>query len=295
MRAVLLFLVGVASVSAQVPDYGNITYGGWSINQLDIYLPASPPPYPTVVYIHSGGWMGGDKAEAQQFVPGLTDAGFAVVAINYRLSGQSIFPAQIYDCKGAIRWVRANGVNYGLDTTWIGVWGWSAGGHLSALLGASNGVSYMEGTVGGNPTFSSAVQAIVDYSGPTDIINMAPDVTTPPGNVWNHDATGAPGAKLIGFSAGIGVLRGNPTTQTSKYMLAQTANPLTHLTVNDPPMFVAHGTADQVVAIRQSERLVCLLEMMDIPFVFEPVLDAGHALPVEVNALAIQFLLDELP
>lgn len=295
MRAVWLVLLMCVSVSGQIPDYADVPYAtGWATQKLDIYLPQGTPPFPTVVYIHSGAWSGGDKSEATMFATDLLNAGFAVVAINYRTSNQSIFPAQIYDCKGAMRWLRANGASYSLDTTWLGVWGWSAGGHLATLLGASNGVAYMEGSVGGNTGFSSAIQAVVNFSGPTDILNMAPDVTTPPGNVWNHDAGGAPAGKLIGFSQGIGVLRGNPPAQNQKYMLANTANPLNHLTVGDPPMFVAHGTADMVVPIRQSERLVCLLEMMEIPFQFEVVVGAGHTLPITVNPLAIQFFVNEL-
>lgn len=292
MKAACVLLICVASVAAQTPDYSDVSYAGWSAHKLDIYLPSGTAPFPTVVYIHGGGWYAGDKAEATNFVTQLTDAGFAVVAINYRLSGSSIFPAQIHDCKAAIRWLKANGSSYNLDTSWIGVWGFSAGGHLALLLGASNGVSYMEGTIGAYPSYSSSVDAVVSYAGPTDIINMAPDVTTPPGNNLTHDASGAPAANLLGYSNGMGHLRNNLLTNTAKYTLSQTANPLYFLDVTDPPVFVAHGTDDMVVPIRQSEKLVCLLQTLEVPVTYEEIVGGGHPLPWDesVGDNAVAFL-----
>ena len=110
--------------------------------------------------------------------------GYAVASINYRLSQHAVFPAQIEDCKAAIRWLRANAAKYGLDPDHIGVWGASAGGHLVAMLGTTGGVKEFEGT-GGNLDQSSRVQCVVDWFGPSDLPTMA----------GRHDEPGSPVAR----------------------------------------------------------------------------------------------------
>ncbi len=124
----------------------------------------------------------------------------AVASVDYRLTSQAglygafpvTFPAQIEDVKGAIRFLRANAGTYGLDPTRFGAWGSSAGGHLAALVGTSGGVAALEGTTGGNLAFSSSVQAVCGWFGPIDVLQMNPDVTTPPGSGIDHDATTSP-------------------------------------------------------------------------------------------------------
>ena len=115
---------------------------------LDLYLPPGTGPHPLVVWVHGGAWYEGSKEHCPA-VP-LTGRGYAVASINYRLSREALFPAQIHDCKGAIRWLRAHAIGYGLDAGRIGAWGESAGGHLVALLGTSGDIAELEGTVGGN-------------------------------------------------------------------------------------------------------------------------------------------------
>ena len=121
--------------------------GGHARNKLDLYLPAKADhALPVIVWIHGGGWPGGSK-EGCPAVP-FVAKGYAVASINYRLSQHAVFPAQIEDCKAAIRWLRANAEKYDLDPKRIGVWGASAGGHLVALLGTSGGERELEGKAG---------------------------------------------------------------------------------------------------------------------------------------------------
>ena len=114
---------------------------------LDLYLPTNAQePLPLVVWVHGGAWSGGDKAPCR--AAWLVDRGYAVASVNYRLSREAIFPAQVHDCKAAIRWLRANAAEHGIDGEHIGVWGSSAGGHLVALLGTSGDVADLEGESG---------------------------------------------------------------------------------------------------------------------------------------------------
>src|SRR5207244_4077627 len=120
-----------------------------------------PAPLPAIVYLHGGGWRRGDKRQ-QTGVP-LASRGYVVASINYRLSQEAIFPAQIEDCKAAVRFLRANAAKYSIDPDHIGSWGDSAGGHLSALLAASANVKELEGKVGLHLDQSSRVQAACVY------------------------------------------------------------------------------------------------------------------------------------
>ena len=149
----------------EAPDYANL---------LDIYLPPKAEgAMPLVIWIHGGCWAGGDKPDpfvVNRMVCRMVPRGYVIASINYRLLHEAIFPAQIYDCKGAIRWLRAHAARYHIDPNRVGVAGLSAGGHLAALLGTSGGVKDLEGTVGGNLDQSSSLQAVCDDCGPTDFI-----------------------------------------------------------------------------------------------------------------------------
>ncbi len=145
--------------------------GGHERNKLDLYLPEEDPEAarPLVVWIHGGGWQNGskDRCPLVRLVP----QGFVVASINYRLSQHAVFPAQIEDCRAAIRWLRANAAKYHIDPARVGVSGASAGGHLVALLGTSAEMKEWDG-VGGNADQSSRVQAVVDLFGPADFTNF---------------------------------------------------------------------------------------------------------------------------
>ncbi|MFP6765685.1 MAG: alpha/beta hydrolase, partial [Planctomycetaceae bacterium] len=170
--AVVLFLLsggnhetrGGESITHSDIEFANVD--GHSL-KLDLYLPDNQNA-PLAVFIHGGSWKQGSKDRC--YVSWLTDHGFAVASISYRLSGKAIFPAQIHDCKAAVRWLRANASKYGYSTNRIAVTGRSAGGHLAVLLGTTGGVRELEGNVGGNLDYSSGVDAIVDYFGAMDFI-----------------------------------------------------------------------------------------------------------------------------
>ena len=164
-----------------------------------------------------------------------------MASINYRLSGHATFPAQIEDCKAAIRWLRANAKQYNLDTKRFGVWGSSAGGHLVALLGTSGDVKEFD--KGANLDQSSRVQAVCDYYGPTDFVVF---VATP--RYESHAKADAPEAKLIG-----GAVLENKDK-------AAKVNPITYVSADDPPFLIVHGDKDGTVPINQSELLFAALK-----------------------------------
>jgi acetyl esterase/lipase len=276
------------------PTHPNLTYAtlGPTPLRLDFYIPsgAAPQPFPVVVWIHGGGWAGGSKFPAGN-AGILTQHGFAVASIDYRLTSQAgqfgtnpvIFPAQIHDCKGAIRWLRAHAKTYNLNADRFGAWGSSAGGHLAALVGTSGNTTAIEGNVGGNLAMSSEVQAVGDYFGPTDLLNMQLDVTNPPGSAFNHDDPGSPESHLIGFDQpgqGIGVLRANQFNPAPPFpaliTLITQANPITWVDLADPPFHIAHGTVDNVVPQNQSTRLANALASEGVSHAYVPVVGGGH-------------------
>ncbi|MDJ0522530.1 MAG: alpha/beta hydrolase fold domain-containing protein [Planctomycetota bacterium] len=220
--------------------------------KLDLYRPENATgKEPLVVWIHGGGWRRGNKRNCQ--LRWMTEHGYAVASIQYRLSGEAIWPAQIHDCKGAIRWLRANASRLGFDATRVGVGGSSAGGHLAALLGTSGGVAALEGTVGGNADQSSRVQAVYDQFGPADFSTMG-------------RGGGAVGQLLGGAPA-------------EKPEAARLASPTSHVTQDDPPFLIAHGARDRLVPLDQSRRLTALLEKAGVPVTLRVYEEAGHGGP----------------
>ncbi len=229
---------------------------------LDVYRSKRPraAQLPLVVWIHGGGWLNGSKDNPRQ-VLGLIERGYVVASINYRLSGDAIFPAQIHDCKAAIRWLRAHAGEYGIDPRRVGVAGSSAGGHLVALLGTSGGVKDLEGTVGGNLDQSSRVQAVADLFGPTDFVQM--DAHSISERIV-HDSPGSPESLLIGAPI-----------QENKDKVAR-ANPITYVTPDDPPFLIIHGDKDPLVPFNQSELLLAALRMAGVKSSLHKVVGGMH-------------------
>jgi acetyl esterase/lipase len=295
LTAVLLSCCAAGPVGAQVvPTHPDLTYavvGGREL-QLDLYLPdGGAAPHPVLVWIHGGGWSGGTRFPAPPFALAMRSYGFAVASISYRLTSQAtqwggepvVFPAQIHDTKAAIRWLRGNAATYQLDPARVAAWGASAGGHLAALAALSGNDPALEGAVGNHAGQSSAVQAAVDYYGPTDLFLMSADVTTPPGSNVDHDAPDSGISRLVGFDQpgqGMGVLRanlGNPAPPYPELVLRTLqASPLTWVDGEDPPVMIVHGTADRTVPFGQSERLRARLVDAGHAPVLLPVPAAGH-------------------
>jgi acetyl esterase/lipase len=264
----MALVLGAASAAqsqkpqAKVPEgtkvYRNLEYvqGGHERQRLDLYVPKRPEgPLPTIVWVHGGAWLTGSKeggGPALRFL----GKGYAVASINYRLSQHAQFPAQIEDCKAAIRWLRANAKMYNIDPDRFGVWGASAGGHLVALLGTSADVKELEGKEGASNQ-SSRVQAVVDWFGPTDVTKMG----------GSHDQPDSPEAKLLG----------GPVQENQDK--AARANPITYVSKDDPPFLVMHGDKDPTVPFSQSELLVDALKTAGVEVTFHPVTGAGHGGP----------------
>jgi acetyl esterase/lipase len=226
----------------------NLEYvpGGGRANSLDLYRPRPPAgPLPVILYIHGGGWSEGDKAEARGALQqALVARHFALASINHRLSDKARFPAQIHDCKAAVRWLRANARRYGLDPDRIGVWGFSSGAHLAALLGTAGDVPELEGTAG-NREFSSRVQAVCAVAGPYDLLRMNANGRSPRDRRWTfrYGAANSPEGILLGGS--VRKLRAK----------ARLASPVSHVSPDDPPFLIQHGGRDPLVPVQQARLL----------------------------------------
>jgi acetyl esterase/lipase len=201
--------------------------------KLDLYLPKQPAngKLPLVVFIHGGGWQNGQKGVGRKWTfPYVESGDFATASIGYRLSSDAIWPAQIHDCKAAIRWLRANAGKYGIDPDRIAVLGPSAGGHLVAMLGTSGGVAALEGDLGDFDDTSSRVQCVVDFYGPANMLTRDPTDTAP--------------------QSRLAALLGGPVQELKER--AKEASPQTHVTADDPPFLIVHGTEDPLVEYDQS-------------------------------------------
>ncbi len=222
----------------------NVAYANANIAQkLDIYTPAAKPPFPVVVMIHGGGWVMGDKQEYATSIKteALLSRGYAVVAVNYRLSGVAKFPAQIQDVKAAVRFIRAHSAIYKLNANKIGAWGTSAGGHLTALLATSGGINSLDNFSYGDSTQSSKVQAAVDWFGPTDFLQMDAQSVMQGCGAGGHNLANSPESMLMGYPI-----------QTQP-LLVQVANPITYISNDDPPIYIAHGMNDCTVPRGQAQ------------------------------------------
>jgi len=241
--------------------------------RLDLYLPkdaAADAKLPLVVYIHGGGWQGGDKRAGLMLLPLVQSGQYALASVGYRLTDEAIWPAQIHDCKAAIRWLRANAATYGIDPTRIGVAGSSAGGHLVCLLGTTGGVTELEGTLGDHDDVDSRVVCVVNQFGPTDFLDID----------GANDAAKGMVAKLLG---------GRPADVPD---VARAASPLAHVTRDDAPTICIHGTADQLVPYSQSTKLDRAYELVGVECLVLTIPDGGHGgfRNPEVNIRTMQFL-----
>lgn len=236
--------------------------GGHERQRLDLFVPHSAHPLPLIVWIHGGAFRMGDKAGADRDNAAPLDylaRGYAVASINYRLSQHARFPAQLEDCKAAVRWLRAHATEFNLAPERVAAWGPSAGGYLSAFLGTTG--SAREFDVGAHLDQSSRVQCVVDYFGPTDFLQM--DAHRPPGGMV-HDGADSPESQLIG-----GPIQEHPQRVAR-------ANPITYVTADAPPFLIVHGDADPLVPHHQSVLLAEALRDAGAPVEFHTVAGGGH-------------------
>lgn len=226
---------------------------------LDLYRPeAVSGLLPVIVCVHGGHWDAGGKDRCPAVT--LVQDGYAVASINYRLARTAPFPAQLEDCKAAVRWLRANASTYHLDPDRIGVWGYSAGGHLAALLGTTGGVPELEGS-GDNMQYSSQVQAVCVVAGPADLPAMT--------NL---------GPRRISAIEG---LLGGPLEKDQAKAIA--ASPIHYVSKDDPPFLIVHGEADRVVPVEQSQRLYEELRKAGVNATLK-ILPVGHG-AIQFDAL----------
>ncbi len=218
---------------------------------MDIYIPKQPIalPVPAVVWVHGGGWRNGSKEGGRG--QWLADHGFIGVSIDYRLSGEAIFPAAVEDCKCAVRFLRANAGDYGIDPEQIGAWGSSAGGHLVLMLGLADEKAGLEGN-GGWAGISSKIQAVCSYFGPTDLttIREGGDSIAP--------------RLFIG-----GTLEELPQAYAR-------ASPVTYISRDDPPLLLVHGSNDKTVPFAQSQKMYDLAKQAGLDIALIKVYGAGH-------------------
>ncbi len=255
-----------APLPAGVKAERNIPYveNGHPNQVLDLFLPEQPSdkPLPLMIWIHGGAWLAGNQANPP--VVYLVNKGFAVASIQHRFSSDAIWPAQAYDCKAAIRFLRANAAKYNFDPDHFGVGADSSGGHLAAFVGTSGDVKEMEGDLG-NTNVSSRVQAVVDWFGPTDLTLMGQQSS--PRSMLRHDAPNSPESLLLG----------GPVQE--KCALARTANPLTYVDKNDPPFLIMHGDHDQLVPLGQSVILAKALIDAGVEVTMKTIPGAAHEGP----------------
>lgn len=224
----------------------NIPYANLSLSQtLDIYLPDDGDgPFPVILSIHGGAFMGCDKAD-MQVLPALEGLkrGYAVIALNYRLSWEAIFPALVHDVKAAVRWVRGNANWYYFDPYKIVAWGGSAGGYLSTMLGVSAGIPALEDLDLGNPNQPSDIQAVIDWYGPTNFLKMDEQLAA-------NGLAPIKGTEHCGANSPESWLLGDTITKIPENVKA--ANPETYVREKTPPFLIQHGSLDATVPVQQS-------------------------------------------
>jgi acetyl esterase/lipase len=222
--------------------------------KLDLAMPLHKQgPFPAILCIHGGGWVGGDRQQMSQTINALAARGYVAVAPDYRLAPAARFPAPLEDCKAAVRWLRVNAIAYKINSDRIGVMGFSAGGHLACLVGLTERGDGLEGN-GGNPNESSKAQAVVSFFGPTDL-------TRP---VFAKDAQ---------LNNLVPLLGGTLEEQPDAYLRA---SPIHYVKRGAPPFLFFHGARDAIVPIDQAKDLADRLRKTGGAASVEVVTGEGH-------------------
>jgi acetyl esterase/lipase len=259
--AVVLGMLAASPLLAQerkppVRVENDLVYGkvGDTELKLDLAMPKDGDgPFPAVLWIHGGAWQGGKRSELTKVAELSAARGYVAVTIDYRLAPDARFPAQIEDCKAAVRWLRAESKKYKIDPDRIGVVGFSAGAHLACLLGATTKDDGFEGT-GGNPDQASTVRAVVSFFGPTDLTTRT----------WSDELERKLLVPFVGASF------------ADKPELYRKVSPITYVRKEAPPFLFFHGTEDKLVAVRQSEVMVEKLKAVSVPAELVKLEGEGH-------------------
>lgn len=284
-----IFNIPEADVSQIKQKWLDLGYASLSPAQkLDIYLPdEGDGPFPILLYIHGGGFEIGDKRDIHvlTFLKGL-DHGYALVSVNYRLSGEAIFPAGLQDIKAAIRWLRANGKQYHLDGQRIAACGGSSGGNYAAMVCVTDHVSEFDDPQLGYTGYPCNVQAAVDWFGPTDFLKMDEQLIENGYGPSNHSQADSPESRYLGAKltdVPLKVVLANPMTYIHKYM---------------PPILIQHGRLDSMVPVQQSIMFAEKLGkyISNDRYEFDIIEGAGHGDPLfetEENMARVFTFLDK--
>lgn len=257
---------GTRAVPADIESQIDLPYADTDNprQKLDLYLPKvrkSDKPLPVIVFIHGGGWKAGDKSSGLGSIARFVQSGdYAGVSVGYRLTDEAQWPAQIHDCKAALRWIKANAKVHGLDASKIGVWGTSAGGHLVSFLGTSGDVKELEGTLGKHLDQNSQVTCVVNFFGPENFVTMV----TQPSTIDRTKGNDYPEALLLGGSV------------QEREATAKEASPVTHVSKGDAAFFTAHGTQDPLVPFAQAQEIHAALQKAGVPSLLQEMTNGGH-------------------
>jgi triacylglycerol lipase len=216
---------------------------------LDIYMPRGPGPFPGVLVVHGGAWTMGSRVQLAAIANALAENGYTAATISYRLAPKHPFPAQIYDCQAAVRWIRVHADEFKLDPSRIGGFGYSAGGQLVALLGTLGDNDFREQGVPENAP-SARLQAVVAGGAPCDFRPLPAQST-----------------RLAYWLGG---------TRAEKPELYRIASPAAFVSTDDPPMFFFHGARDMLVPAHSPQRMVALLSAAGVGAEMRLIPQAGH-------------------
>jgi acetyl esterase/lipase len=233
--------------------------------KLDLYLPDDRAPAGLIVWVHGGAWRGGLRENVD--LRGIVALGWAVASVDYRLSTVARFPAQVHDIKAAIRFLRAHAAEHGYPADRFAIAGSSAGGHLAALVGVTNGVDALEGEVGTDFAASSDVQAIIDFYGASNLATILAQSTPHGLNVR------VPALELF--------LGGQPDAVPE---LARLASPVFHVDASDPPLLLQHGDQDPQMPVNQALELFGVYEAAELTVDFKIMHGSAHGGPAFTSA-----------
>jgi len=215
----------------------------------DVYVPHGDGQFPGMIVVHGGAWATGTKQQLAGIAQGLAKQGYTTAAISYRLAPQDKFPAQVYDCQAAVRWLRENAARFKLDPDRIGGYGYSAGGHLVAMLGALDDDDFREpGLTDDVP--SARLQVVVAGGAPCDFRMLPGD------------------SERLSYWLG-----GTPDQKPAAY---RDASPANYISADDPPMYFFHGAADDIVPIRSPQRMVEKLKQAGVTVELREIPEVGH-------------------
>lgn len=262
---------GIKIIDANPPNdhsvqfIANIVYSKIGKRELKVHLLVpthKKRPMPLILYIKGSSWGKDKPQDTFRNIPQLVQfakSGYIVASVEHRTSHEAKFPAQIHDVKAAVRFLRQNAKQYNIDVNRVGAWGTSSGGHLAALLGTSGGVTELEGEEMTNSPYSSRIQAVVDWYGPTDFLQISQ-------HTREYDADQADSAESL--------LIGAPIQKNREKV--KKANPITYISSDDPPFLIMHGDKDKRVPFNQSVLLYEALKREQIEVTLYQIRGAGH-------------------